>query len=184
MNKIQLSIIKTTQDEHPITKIKFGDKTSTLYYDANWDDIMDALTFMISDMDDEEGLTLEELNDVLPELQKVIESMETEDTPVTNYEEKPIKLDRDYFSPSQVDQFLADLTKSFEEPEPDPIVDRVTKRYYERSKKGIQKYNSTLYDEKITTLAGWLVHLQDELMDATLYIEKYLHKLNEDESNI
>jgi hypothetical protein len=53
----------------------------------------------------------------------------------------------------------------------DSIVDLVVYKYYERSKAGIKKYGTTLNDNDLT-LQEWLTHLQEELMDATLYIEK------------
>ena len=53
----------------------------------------------------------------------------------------------------------------------DPIVLKVLSKYYERSQLGIQKYGSTL-DRDDLNLTDWLNHLQEELMDATLYIEK------------
>jgi len=53
----------------------------------------------------------------------------------------------------------------------DPIVLKVLAKYYERSQLGIKKYGRTL-DRDDLSLTDWLNHLQDELMDATLYIEK------------
>jgi hypothetical protein len=53
----------------------------------------------------------------------------------------------------------------------DPIVLKVLSKYYERSQLGIQKYGSTL-DRDDLSITDWLNHLQEELMDATLYIEK------------
>jgi len=53
----------------------------------------------------------------------------------------------------------------------DPIVIKVLAKYYERSQLGIQKYGRTL-DRDDLNLIEWLNHLQEELMDATLYIEK------------
>jgi tRNA A37 threonylcarbamoyladenosine biosynthesis protein TsaE len=44
-------------------------------------------------------------------------------------------------------------------------------KYRQRSEVGIAKYGTTLEDNK-ATLIEWLTHLQEELMDATLYIEK------------
>jgi hypothetical protein len=44
-------------------------------------------------------------------------------------------------------------------------------KYYERSQRGVEKYGHTL-DRTDIDLIGWLNHLQEELMDATLYIEK------------
>ena len=53
----------------------------------------------------------------------------------------------------------------------DPIVLKVLSKYSERSQLGIQKYGRTL-DRDDLSLTDWLNHLQEELMDATLYIEK------------
>lgn len=58
----------------------------------------------------------------------------------------------------------------------DGIVQDVKNLYEERSQVGIKKYNTTLEDSK-ESLDAFLVHLQQELMDATLYIEK-LKRLN------
>ena len=53
----------------------------------------------------------------------------------------------------------------------DPILIRVLAKYYERSERGIEKYGRTLDRDDLNFL-DWLNHLQEELMDATLYIEK------------
>lgn len=53
----------------------------------------------------------------------------------------------------------------------DSIVERVKNKYTDRSIRGIEKYNTTL-DANVTD--NFLQHLQEELMDATLYIEKQL----------
>jgi len=53
----------------------------------------------------------------------------------------------------------------------DPFVKKVIEKYQERSEAGIRKYNNTL-DRKDLSFVQWLTHLQEELMDATLYIEK------------
>ena len=53
----------------------------------------------------------------------------------------------------------------------DPILLRVLAKYYERSETGIKKYGRTL-DRDDLSFIDWLTHLQEELMDATLYIEK------------
>jgi len=53
----------------------------------------------------------------------------------------------------------------------DTILIKVLAKYYERSQLGIQKYGRTL-DRDDLSLTDWLNHLQEELMDATLYIEK------------
>jgi hypothetical protein len=53
----------------------------------------------------------------------------------------------------------------------DQIVIKVLAKYSERSQLGIKKYGRTL-DRDDLNLIDWLNHLQEELMDATLYIEK------------
>lgn len=53
----------------------------------------------------------------------------------------------------------------------DKIVEEVVAKYRQRSEVGIEKYGTTL-DENKATLIEWLTHLQEELMDATLYIQK------------
>ena len=53
----------------------------------------------------------------------------------------------------------------------DTIVESVIDKYKERSETGIRKYGTTL-DRNDLNLSDWLTHLQEELMDATLYVEK------------
>lgn len=53
----------------------------------------------------------------------------------------------------------------------DSIVDQVVAKFQQRSTVGIQKYNTTLQENNKD---NYLVHLQQELQDATLYIEKLL----------
>ena len=53
----------------------------------------------------------------------------------------------------------------------DPIVMLVMTKFYERSQVGIKKYNTMLTRDDLSTLE-WISHLQDELMDATLYLER------------
>lgn len=47
----------------------------------------------------------------------------------------------------------------------------VIDKFYSRSEAGIKKYGTTL-DRDDLNLTQWLNHLQEELMDAILYIEK------------
>jgi hypothetical protein len=53
----------------------------------------------------------------------------------------------------------------------DAILTKVMTKYYDRSEMGIKKYGTTLENNSLP-LMEWLNHLQEELMDATLYIEK------------
>ena len=53
----------------------------------------------------------------------------------------------------------------------DTIVESVIGQFRQRSEIGINKYGVTL-DRDDLNLIQWLNHLQEELMDATLYIQK------------
>jgi hypothetical protein len=53
----------------------------------------------------------------------------------------------------------------------DQIVQHVVDKYTERSNVGYNKYGTTLEDNNKD---NYLVHLQEELMDATLYIQKLI----------
>ena len=53
----------------------------------------------------------------------------------------------------------------------DKYVQSVKEKFEQRSQTGIKKYNTTLERDDLDFL-DWLNHLQEELMDATLYIEK------------
>jgi len=55
----------------------------------------------------------------------------------------------------------------------DQIVQQVVEKFLSRSKAGIDKYGVTLDRDDLTTVE-WLKHLQEELQDATLYIEKLI----------
>jgi len=57
----------------------------------------------------------------------------------------------------------------------DKIVQTVIEAYKKRSKVGIEKYGQTMEREDLSAL-DWLQHLQEELMDATLYIESLKRK--------
>ena len=67
------------------------------------------------------------------------------------------------------------------EPLGDPFVNKVVAKYKGRSEVGIKKYNTTL-ERKDLSVLDWLTHLQEEMMDATLYIEVLMKKQKENES--
>jgi hypothetical protein len=58
----------------------------------------------------------------------------------------------------------------------DPIVLAVIDRIRQRSAVGIAKYGTTLAREDLTTI-DWLIHLQEELMDAINYIQVLIEAL-------
>ena len=53
----------------------------------------------------------------------------------------------------------------------DAITDAVVVQLRTRAKKGKLKYGTTMERDDLT-LMEWLQHLQEELMDAVVYIEK------------
>ena len=53
----------------------------------------------------------------------------------------------------------------------DPVVERVVDKFVSRSDVGYAKYGVTL-DEDPSKVIDWLNHLQEELMDAVLYLQK------------
>jgi len=69
----------------------------------------------------------------------------------------------------------------------DPVVERVCDKFVKRSDVGYAKYGRTLHDErtgKHKDLAGYLNDVQEELMDAILYIQAAKEELAEDKENI
>ncbi len=66
----------------------------------------------------------------------------------------------------------------------DPVVERVVDKFVSRSDVGFAKYGKTLHDERTgghKDLAGYLNDVQEELMDAILYIQAAKEELNEKE---
>lgn len=60
----------------------------------------------------------------------------------------------------------------------DPIVDKVIKKYHERSQAGIKKYGTMLTRDDLST-TDWLKHAQEEAMDFSLYLEKLMIVMRE-----
>ena len=53
----------------------------------------------------------------------------------------------------------------------DPVVERVVDKFISRSDVGYKKYGVTLEQDQ-SRIFEWLNHLQEELMDAVLYLQK------------
>ena len=56
----------------------------------------------------------------------------------------------------------------------DPVVKRVKDKFVERSNEGFRKYGTSLHEERTTKLKGlgkYLLDIQEELMDAVLYVQ-------------
>ena len=61
----------------------------------------------------------------------------------------------------------------------DPVVERVVNKFISRSDVGFKKYGVTLNDDP-SEMFAWLNHLQEELMDAVLYLQKAKEVYTED----
>ena len=55
-------------------------------------------------------------------------------------------------------------------------LDRVIKKYEQRESVGLKKYGTTIDREDLTT-EEWAIHLQEELMDATLYVQRLIEQI-------
>ena len=64
----------------------------------------------------------------------------------------------------------------------DPVVKRVVQKFRDRSDAGYAKYGTTLHEERTTKMKGlmkYLIDIQEELMDAILYIQTAQEELKE-----
>jgi len=64
----------------------------------------------------------------------------------------------------------------------DPVVKRVVDKFKSRSDEGYRKYGTTLHEERTTKMKGlmkYLVDMQEELMDAILYIQTAQEELKD-----
>jgi len=59
----------------------------------------------------------------------------------------------------------------------DPVVQSVVNKFVVRSDVGFAKYKKTLRDDDSDVFA-WLNHLQEELMDATLYLQRLKEEIS------
>ena len=64
----------------------------------------------------------------------------------------------------------------------DPVVKRVVEKFRTRSDVGFKKYGTTLDEERTTKMKGlmkYLIDIQEELMDAILYIQTAQEELKD-----
>ena len=69
----------------------------------------------------------------------------------------------------------------------DPVVKHVVNKFVSRSDIGYEKYGRTLDDERkggFKNLAGYLNDIQEELMDAVLYIQAAREELEDRDEKI
>lgn len=109
--------------------------------------------------------------DVKKEQKKILKRLQ-------RYQENGIK------ASTLLDEFVGGITvNGYEVVKPkDSIVESVIERFRDRSEVGIKKYNTTL-DRNDLSVLEWLQHLQEEIMDACLYIEKLKKETNERTQN-
>jgi hypothetical protein len=65
----------------------------------------------------------------------------------------------------------------------DPIVSMVIAQFRDRSKRGIEKYNTTLAENDLSLLE-WLEHAKEEAMDQVLYLERAIYEIKSKENRI
>ena len=61
----------------------------------------------------------------------------------------------------------------------DPVVERVVDKFVDRSDVGFEKYKITL-DKDPSDMFIWMNHLQEELIDAVLYLQKLKENTTEE----
>jgi hypothetical protein len=59
----------------------------------------------------------------------------------------------------------------------DPVVQCVVNKFVDRSDVGFAKYGKTMRDDQ-SDVYVWLNHLQEELMDATLYLQRLKEEIS------
>lgn len=59
----------------------------------------------------------------------------------------------------------------------DPVVQSVVNKFVDRSDVGYVKYGKTLRDDQ-SDVFTWLNHLQEELLDATLYLQRLKEEIS------
>lgn len=64
----------------------------------------------------------------------------------------------------------------------DPIVNEVIRRHIERSKRGMQTYGTSIYENETKSTFEWLEDAIEECLDQVIYLQKVLVKLKEEET--
>ena len=91
--------------------------------------------------------------------------------------------DREIMNSKYLDNSINDQETNIKKVEfRDPVVERVVDRFIERSDVGYAKYGTTLHEERTTKMKDLLKYLndiQEELMDAVLYLQTAKEELEE-----
>lgn len=100
---------------------------------------------------------------VTVEVKFATSTLPEESTPLSNtFVEKKVEVSKKQEEYDDDEDYLSRL---------DTIVRSVVEKYIDRSMFGKQKYGTTL-DRDDLNILDWINHTQEELMDATLYLEK------------
>jgi ribosomal 50S subunit-associated protein YjgA (DUF615 family) len=78
---------------------------------------------------------------------------------------------------SELHTFIDKIVTEYMNEKQDAVVKQVISKFEDRSAVGIHKYGTTLEENKGDDLY-WMNHLQEELMDAILYLQKLKNKQN------
>ena len=110
-----------------------------------------------------ETVTQPVVQPVIVAAKTVSATLPEESTPLSNsFVEKKVEVSKKQEDDDDDEDYLSRL---------DTIVRSVVEKYIDRSMFGKQKYGTTLDREDLNIL-DWINHTQEELMDATLYLEK------------
>ena len=130
--------------------------------------------------------TVDKLSNVKDTKSNVSQETQSSKTQKENQEDNDYEVYRDIYKTNppipdftktfeQVDQLNTDTTESATNKEnshkPDTIVTSIINKFIERSKFGKEKYGTDL-DRTDLSLYDWILHAQEEHMDAILYLEK------------
>lgn len=63
----------------------------------------------------------------------------------------------------------------------DPIVNEVIRKHIERSKRGMQTYGTSIYENDTKSTFEWLEEAIEECLDQVIYLQKTLERLKADE---
>lgn len=86
-----------------------------------------------------------------------------------------------YFELLEAGGYIMDSTDGFMV-EKDPIVQAVKFELDQRSRAGVQKYGTTLYDSDLP-LEEWLQHAKEEALDFACYCQKMIVKIKNEKYN-
>ena len=88
-----------------------------------------------------------------------------------------------HLNKEQADAFRTSRKNYVNRPCPCPVAVQVANKILDRADHGFKKYGATL-DRGDLTLRDWANHLQEELMDATDYLQVIINKMDQLEGEL